>query len=322
MISLIGVLGFLLTVLEPGRGVYAELVDRIVAEVNDEIILLSELEGAIAPFAEKIRNSAYPAKQKREALFKLRKDILDRLIDQKLTDQQVKANKISVAKEEIDAAIEQIKEARYLTDEQLREALAQEGLTLESYRERIEEQIMRTRLVNIEVRSKIIITDEDVREYYETHPVEYGREQQYHLRNIILMVPEDAEEMLRELKRNKAKAVLEKLEAGEEFEALARQYSESLAAEGGDLGTFALSDLAQSVQEAVKPLSAGEHTGIIESDLGFQIFFVEKIIESQGTPFAEVKEEIQEKLFQEIVNENFDEWLKNLRSRSHIRIIQ
>ncbi len=322
MICLLGIIGFLLPVLPKGSALGAELVDRIVAEINDEIILLSELEGAIAPFVEQIRNSAYPAEQKREALFKLRKDVLDRLIDQKLTDQQVKANNISVAKEEIDAAIEQIKQARYLTDEQLREALTREGFTLEGYRKRIEEQIMRTRLVNIEVRSKIIITDEDVREYYETHPVEYGREQQYHLRNIILMVPEDAEEMLRELKRNKAKAVLEKLEAGEEFEALARQYSESLAAEGGDLGTFALSDLAQSVREAVTLLSEGEHTGIIESDLGYQIFYVEEIIEAGGTPFEEVKEEIQEKLFQEIVNEKFDEWLKSLRSRSHIRIIQ
>ena len=144
----------------------AKIVDRIVAVVNDDIISLRELNQAIKPYSDKIKRLNYSSEKKQEMLFKVREDFLDQLINRKLTDQKIKRSKISVREKEIDLALERIKKTSLLTDEELRKALSQEGLSMEEYRESLKEQLLRTRLVNLEVRSKIIITEEDINSYY------------------------------------------------------------------------------------------------------------------------------------------------------------
>ncbi len=144
----------------------AEVVDRIVAVVNDDIILLSELDESFKPYADRIVALSYSVDEERQALFNVREEILNQLIDQKLTDQQIKRSKITVSSGEIDNAIERLKEANFFTDEELREMLSAEGLTLEEYRNRIKDQILRAKLVNFEVKSKIVITKEDIESYY------------------------------------------------------------------------------------------------------------------------------------------------------------
>ena len=167
----------------------AEIVDRIVAVVNDDVITLIELNSSLKPYTEKIGTLGYPPEKEQELLFKVRKDMLDRLINQKIEDQEIKRSKVEISEEQIDQTIERIKETNYLTDEQLRAALAKDGLTIEEYRKKIKSQILRTRLVNLKVKSKIVITNEDVKAYYEEHIEEYGGKQKYHLRNIIMRVP-------------------------------------------------------------------------------------------------------------------------------------
>ncbi|MCJ7540219.1 MAG: SurA N-terminal domain-containing protein, partial [Desulfobacterales bacterium] len=100
----------------------AEIVDRIVAVVNDDVITLIELKGSLKPYMEKIRSLGYPPEKEQELLFKVRKDMLDRLINQKIEDQEIKRSKVEISEEQIDQTIERIKETNYLTDEQLRAA--------------------------------------------------------------------------------------------------------------------------------------------------------------------------------------------------------
>lgn len=298
-----------------------EVVDRIVAVVNNDIVLLSELEEKMAPFAEKIRQAGYGPDKERQVLYKLRADVLDGLIDQKLTNQEVKKYGLSISEQQIDATLKQIKEANFYTDEELREGLRQQGLTLEEYRERIRDQLLRTELVNREVKSKIVVTEEDIRQYYEAHADEYGQERQYHLRTIIMRVPEYATPEEKAAIEGKMASVLAQLKSGNPFAETARQYSEALADEGGDIGNFALDALALTIREPIQNLSPGEFTQVLETDLGFQIFYLEDIIEAGGRPLEEVKEEIQEKLYQQAVNDAFKTWLDDLRNRSHIKKI-
>ncbi len=147
----------------------AEIVDRIVAVVNDDVITLIELNNTLKPYTEQIGSLGYSPEKEQKLLFKVRKDILDRLIDQKIEDQEIKRLKVNVSEEQIDHTIERIKETNYLTDEQLRAELAKDGLTMEAYRKKIKSQILRTRLVNLKVKSKIVITKEYVKAYYEKH---------------------------------------------------------------------------------------------------------------------------------------------------------
>lgn len=296
-----------------------EVVDRVAAVVNNDIILLSDLEEKLAPFAEKVRAAGYSAEKERETLYKVRSEILDSLIDQKLTDQEVKKYGIEIGEKQIDRTIERVKEANFYTDEELREGLREQGLTLDEYRERIREQLLRTELVNREVKSKIVVTKEDIKAYYDANADAYGEEKKYHLRNILMRVPEYATAREESAIEGKMASVLARLKAGKPFAEAAREYSEVLADEGGDIGDFALDALAPEIRESIRPLSPGEFTDVIQTDLGYQIFYLEEILEAGGRPLTEVEEEIQEQLYQEAVNDAFRTWLEDLRKRSHIK---
>ena len=108
-----GVLSFSLAVFSTNAvAEEPSVVDRIVAVVNDEIITLYDLNETLKPYEANIQALAYSPEKKRETLFKLRTDLLNKLIDEKLADQQIKKNKITISTQEIDATIERIKESR------------------------------------------------------------------------------------------------------------------------------------------------------------------------------------------------------------------
>ena len=301
----------------------AEYVDRIVAVVNEDIITLSELNVLLKPYAEQIKTRNFSPEQERKMRFTVREKMLNQLIDSKLTDQEIKKAGITVSELEIDNTIERIKEARFYTDEELREVLKQRNMSMEEYRNRIKEQILRTKLVNREVKSKIAITQEDVKEYYNSHPEIYGGEKKYHLRNIIMRSPALTSEIDKRLVLKRMEAILQKLEKGESFEILAKRFSESpVAADGGDLGAFELNALSPQIRDAVKDLEPGQFTDVLDTDQGYQIFYLEDILNSPGKPFEEVSGEIRDKLFNEIVDKRFRLWVETLRKRSHIKIIK
>ena len=199
-----------------------ELVDRIVAVVNDEVILLSELNEATTAYEKQIRAMNYDPEREKELLYKMRQDFLDQMIDETLTDQQVKHFGIKVDPEDVDAAIERVKQTNYLTDEDLREALKLKGQTMEAYRKDIEEQVLRIRLLNIEVRSKIVITDDEIRKYYEDHKEKYAGQPVIHLKNIVMPFSGTDEEGKKAVKQ-KMEDVLRQIRGGAAFEEMAKK---------------------------------------------------------------------------------------------------
>jgi peptidyl-prolyl cis-trans isomerase SurA len=219
---------------------------------------------------QRIRQQGVDRQKERELLFKVREDILNRLVDEKLTDQEIKRNDIQVDDAQIDATIERIKAANYFTDEDLRRSLEQEGLTMESYRSQVKEQILRSQLVNYEVKSKIVVTEEDIKAYYDRHPEIYGGKLRYHLRNILLRVPQFAGTDEKQAVRERIENVRKRIESGESFADLARSLSEGPAAiNGGDIGEFETDALSPQIQTALDGLTPGQSTTILDTDLGF-----------------------------------------------------
>jgi peptidyl-prolyl cis-trans isomerase SurA len=305
----------------PSHG--AEIVDRIVAVVNDDIITLFELNRSIEPYEDKIHALGYPEEKERRMFFKVREGVLNQLIDKKIEDQQIKRSNIKISEEQIDQTIEQVKEKNFFTDEDLRHALAKDGLTMEAYRDKIKGEILRTRLVNLEVKSKIVITEEDIAAYYEKHLDTYGGKQKYHLRNILITIPTFADESKKLEVQAKTDEILNELKAGESFETAARNYSESsTASDGGDLGLFEIDSLSPQLQKAIKGMKPGEFTPVLETDQGYQIFFLQEIIKSPGKSLEEVSPDIQQILFEENTNKKYQEWIEGLRKKSVIKIIQ
>ncbi len=299
-----------------------EIVDRIVAVVNDDIITYLEVQEAMSPYETQIKSLGYDPEKEQEMLYRVRNDIVKKLVDQKITDQEIERYKIKVSDEDINNNIEQIKASKLWTDEDFRAALEREGMTIESYREKLKEQALRSKLLNMAVRSNIVITKEDVAAYYANNIEKYQGELKYHLRNIIMRVPEGAD-------ADEKQAVLEKMEhiqaalgKGTSFESLAREYSESsLAKSGGDLGVLAYKDFSQQLKKALVGLSKGANTVVLDTDQGFQIFYIENILKENEIPLETAYREIEDILFKELSEKAFVDWLEALRGASHIKII-
>ena len=178
-------------------------------------------------------------------------------------------------------------------------------------------------MISRAVKSKIVITSEDIKTYYENHKDVYSGKKKYHLRNIIMKVAADADETKKLMIFKNIEAVLSKLKQGEPFDKLARIYSDSpLASEGGDLGLFEVKDLSPQLQEAVKVLKGGEYTPVLDTDQGYQIIYVQEIQKSPGKTLEESTSEISQKLYKDTVNRKYESWLNDLKSRSHIKIIR
>jgi peptidyl-prolyl cis-trans isomerase SurA len=321
-----GLLGMcIFTTILSGGSVYAqepELIDRIVAVVNSDIITLYDLNRALKPYQENIKALQYAPEKERETLFQVRKDLLDQLIASKLADQETERAQITVSESDIDRAIERMKEARSFTDEQLREGLASQGMTMEEYRKELKEQILRTRLVNREVKSKIVITSEDIQAYYDSHQDEYAGEKKYYLYNIFVRLAPGAGTTEREDALRQIKNAAARLNQGLSFEDLVDQLKDSSSqVQGTDLGLFRLEELSEQLRKAIAKLKAGEISEVLDTDYGPQIIYVQKIQETATKSLEEIKSEIGEMLFNELVDNKYQDWLDELRKRSLIKII-
>lgn len=301
----------------------AEVVDRIVAVVNNDIILESELDQAMQPWMEKLKQQGYSEMQRRIFLADQRPKILDQLIMEKLTDQKVLHDQIKLSDEEVDSTIKRIKAINKLSDQKLQHKLEMDGMSYDEFRKQIKEQMLRTRLVNREVKSKIVITDEDVRAYYDKHRDQYAGQTKYHLRQILMKAGPSTPKTERERVAQQMARVQDRLRQGEDFAALARVYSQApTAANGGDLGVFEERLLTSQIKQALQGLQAGQFTSVLDTEQGFQIFYVENVSHTGGKTWQEAKQEIQEKLFADIVDLKFQKWLDQLRQQSHIKIMK
>ena len=300
----------------------AEVVDRIVAVVNDDIIRLTELNKAVAPLEKEIRLKDYAPEKEQEEIYRIRQEMLNSLIDDKLADQEIKTAGIFVDEQEIDQAIEQVKKANYYSDEELRSALTASGISMSDYRNEIKKQMHRNQLVNQKIKSKIIITESDVTAYYNDHPEIYAPQKKYMIRNILIPVDPGADASAKQAILTKMENIHKQLSEGAAFDKMAREHSDAVNADdGGKLGLFALDELAANIKAVVAPLKPGAFSPIVETDQGFQIFYVEEIQDSGGKELSEVADEIRQTLYEDAVNKKFQSWIETLRKDAHIKII-
>lgn len=306
-----------------GRIARAELVDRILVVVNDDIILLSELEQVMATLKASFDNRGVATDQQRRILNDQRPKVLEKLIRDKLTDQQVARYKLEVSDEEVEATIQRIRDANKLNEEEFRRAVELDGMAYETYRNQTRDQILRSRLINLEVQSKIVITDVDVKKYYDAHIEQYAGHTKYELRHILLRFPSDASDLQKTEAAEKMDVIRQRLEAGVAFEELAQQFSNApTAADGGKLGVFGTNLLTKEIRDAIKGLQPKQYSQVVETEQGYQIFFVEDILQTGGKTLEAATPEIRDKLYAEVVDQKFKTWLEDLRKRSHIQILE
>lgn len=300
--------------------VSAEIFNRVVAIVNDDVITLYELNQRIR---ELTGSTAQDLRDKDETSYlETRRQILELMIDEKCAEEKVRELGIKIPPQQIDATIETIKNRNRMTQEDLMAMLKNDGATYEEYRERIRAQLERIELINYQVKSKIIIREEQIAQYYKENQEEFGSEATVQLAGIFLIQknPEDEREF-RELKI-KGEDILGRLKNGEDFAALAKEFSQGPGAdEGGDLGAFKEDQLEPELRKALKGIEAGQFTDLIIKKNGIQIIKLTKRQKAQVRSFEEVKDAIHAKLYQEEVNKRYMAWIKELRKETYTKII-
>jgi peptidyl-prolyl cis-trans isomerase SurA len=297
----------------------AKIINRLVAIVNSDVITLYELNKRMKQITG--MNPADLKAQDEKKYIEARRKILDALIDEKVASEKIRELGIAVTPSEVDAAVEQLKKENNLTQEDLISQLRKRGLTIEGYRENLKSDLERMRLVNYEIKSKIIIREEEIQEYYENHKSDFQTEERVRLASIFLKATGSDPQSLSSLKAELA-MIMSKLESGEDFANLARRYSKGPAADdGGDLGFFEVSQLDQSMRKVVDALPLGGVSKPIRRPAGIQIL---KVIEKDGgmdKSLDELRNAIYSILYREEVNRRFESWIKELREKAYTKIV-
>ncbi len=295
----------------------AVLLDRVVAIVNQEVVTWSELykdmEAEASPNLRDLSTAdRFKALKGSEASF------LENLINFKLQMQEAKSLGFSVSDSEINEAIDGIKKKYAMTDSTFIDSLKKEGFTLDEYKQRLREQILVGKAVNSQVRSRIFVTDAEVKKFLgENKAYTADSEEGYRISQIFFRKPKEGEEKGKI--EEKAAEVLKKLKEGESFQDLARTYSEDPSASlGGDLGLLKKDQLMNEFAVVVAKMKTGEVSEPFWSDRGLHII---KLDEKTGPKSErEIMEEARKKVNQKIFEERYASWIKSLREKAFVDV--
>ena len=286
----------------------AEVANRIVATIDGEPITAHELR----EWEKERRGDDAPPG-----------DALDSLITQKLLEKEIKAQGISARDEDVDRYLKEVRERSGLDEAGFNKALAERGMTLETYKIKVKSEIERAQLVNKEIRQRVNVSSAEVKRYYDAHLDDYATSDKVKVRAIFLRVedPADADAVART--RAKAEELRDAVRKGKSFKELAKEHSEGPGAEqGGELGTFARGEMEGRLEEVAFALKGGEVSDPIESGGGFALLYVEERIGGSHRPLDEVSPEIREALYNEALQQRFQDWLsRDLRERHHVEVL-
>ncbi len=294
------------------------LLDRVVAVVNDEAVTLSEIQEEGQPVVRKIfQDFIGPERDRR--LEEAEKRLMEDLIDRRLMIQVAKREGMMPSAAEINGALEEIKRNNNATDDaQFRALLKSEGLTVEQVRRSIGERLAIGRLLARQVRSTIIIGEDELMKYYEANQDKFKRNPRAEVRYIAFPAPPGGEDGPVRARAEEARA---RIAAGEDFAQVAQQVSSSGGGQGGDLMTVHRGELAPEIEAAAFGTPAGGLSPLIRTPAGWYLIKVERVQADSVMPFAEARDAIRDQLIQEKFEGRRKEWLANLRAKSHIQIL-
>lgn len=294
------------------------LLDHVVAVVNDEAITLSEIQEEGQPVVRKIfQDFVGPERDRR--LEEAEKWLMEDLINRRLMIQVAKREGMLPSAAEINGALEEIKRNNNATDDaQFRAMLKAEGMTVEQVRRNIGERLAIGRLLARQVRSTIIIGEDELTKYYEANQEKFKRNPRAEIRYIIFPVPPGGGEGPVRARAEEARA---RIAAGEDFAQVAQQIASSGAGQGGDLMTVHRGELAPEIEAAAFGTPPGGVSPLIRTPAGWYLIQVERVLADPVAPFAEARDAIRDELFQEKFEVKRKEWLANLRAKSHIQIL-
>lgn len=251
-------------------------LDAIVAVVDDDVVLSSELDREVGNIVQQARAAGQPLPPMPE----VRRQMLERLVLLKLQLAAAERAGISVEPETVQQAIASIASRNNLTIEQMRTALAADGIPFDIYREQLRQDILLSRLRSREILNRIQISSAEIDAYLTQESGAAGSREAVQLRHILIAVPDNADSETRAAAEAQAQQLLERLKQGEDFASLAQENSDGRQAEsGGDLGWLPVDQVPSLFEQAAATLGKGEVAGPLQSGSGFHIV---QLVDYQG----------------------------------------
>jgi peptidyl-prolyl cis-trans isomerase SurA len=295
----------------PSRRADAEVIERVVAVVNDDAVFLSELRRRAAPFLERAMQAPTQAQQM-QAIEELYRQLLERIVQEELFIQAADRMEVSVTQAEVDRAIANVQRQSQLSDAQFWQAVQQQGFTQEQYRADVRRQLLRLKVLNTRARGRVNITEEQVRQRFDMEVARANRTAQFDAAQLFFPVPTGANAS--ELAAVRAQA--------EEARRGAQGVDEFWAAGGVALGTLSQGDLPESLEDALLQMRPGDVSPVVRGPSGFHILLLVSRGQAsqQIPPYDQVRMEIYQHMMEEAMTQQEELFLTELRRQAVVDV--
>ncbi len=288
------------------------IVNRIAAIVNDEVITTNQLDEKLALYKENFKN--LPESEMDQA----RSQVLNVLIEETLVKQRIKELKITVSDSQVESAIQDVQKSNRMTREQLIAALLNQGMTFEDYLEKMRMQLLRFQLVSQDVRRKVVVTEQELLDYFRNHKEDYRQEPFLRLGYLDFSIDNP---LASEKIRSRALEIQQQLRSGKSFGDILRTTSGEDHISGGELGKIRFEDLDPVYANAVRDLPEGGISEILETPDTLRLLYLEERNPGAVNKFEQVRAGIEKKLTDQRMEERFKEWAENLKKEARIEIL-
>ena len=293
----------------------AEIKERLAAVVNGQPIMLSDVEERVGPELARLLQQAPGPQRDREM-----KDLLHRgletLVDEKLIESEASSLGLTVSEEELQRALENLARQQGMEVADFRQAIEQQGIAWETARDTVRRQTLMAEVLRYKVKPRKV-SDEEVQTAYAT--VNKEADFEVRARHIFVATPERSSAAQVQAARAKAEQAARRVRSGETFALVAREMSDGpTAKEGGDLGYFRRGLMLPAIEQAAFSLKPGELSSLIKTQAGYHLVMVENRRPIPPKPLAEVKEDIRNKLMNESIFKERENYLATLRKTAQI----
>jgi len=302
--------------------VRAEILEQVLVKVNGEIFTKTELEARQVTLIRQ-RDKQLTDEELKKAIAEITPQLLVDTIDEMLLVQRGRELGYKLTDDKFRETIELIKkENKIETDEQFDAALKGEGMTMADLRKQMEKSMIVQRLQQSEVMGRISVTEVEAKAYYDQRPSEFTTPVSITVREILVNVPGDGKTInvaLDEAAKAKADAIRARALAGESFEKLAAEVSDSPSkANGGLVGPVNEDELDPNLRKVISAMKVGGVSEVLRTQRGYLLLRLETMSQKTVLPFEQVRNQISEKVANEKSREEMDRYLVKLRAQAII----
>lgn len=298
-----------------------QLLDRVVAVVNDDVITQAELDAFLRPLYDDY-SQQYSGDELIKLVQEARSKLLNQLIEDKLVYQEAVKQGLEVKEDEIDEEMESFKK-RFGAPADIDSMLEQEGLSMKDFREKLKKQALIRKLQEQEIRSRVVVSPLDLGKFYQENPEKFRSTDRVKIRSLTIKKSAAAREkgIMDEKAKHSINELYLKIKQGEDFNAIVQKFSEdSRAKEAEPSEWIERGAMIESMDEVIFNTPVGQTTGIVETPIGYHVFKIEAKENARTYSLEESRNQIMSYLYQIKSNERFKEWMQALKRKAYISI--